>query len=52
MVRAAVERCRHENVLSSTTHQYYFDSTRLRLAAAPAVIGLYRLPQSGVAKSP
>jgi hypothetical protein len=45
MIRAAVGHCHHQNVLSSTTRQYYFDTTRLRLGASSVVVGLYRLPQ-------
>jgi 4-amino-4-deoxy-L-arabinose transferase-like glycosyltransferase len=46
LIRDAVRRCRHQPVLSSTTRQYYFDTTRLRLGVYPAVVGLYRLPAS------
>lgn len=45
MIRAAVGHCRHQDVLSSTTQQYYFDTTRLRLGVSSVVVGLYRLPQ-------
>jgi hypothetical protein len=44
VVRAAVARCGHRPVLLSTTAQYYFDTTRLRVAVQPAVTGVYRLP--------
>ena len=43
MIRAAVGHCRHQNVLSSTTQQYYFDTTQLRLGVSSVVVGLYRL---------
>jgi 4-amino-4-deoxy-L-arabinose transferase-like glycosyltransferase len=46
LVRRALERCPHHLVLSSSTRHYYFDTTRLRLAAYSAVVGLYRLPRS------
>lgn len=46
LIHDAVARCRHEQVLSTTTRQYYLDTTRLRLGINPAVIGLYRLPAS------
>jgi 4-amino-4-deoxy-L-arabinose transferase-like glycosyltransferase len=45
MIRAAVGQCPHENVLSVTTQQYYFDTTQLRLGVSSVVVGLYRLPQ-------
>ncbi len=45
MIRAALGRCGHQHVLSSTTRQYYFDTTRLRLGVSSVVVGLYRLPQ-------
>jgi 4-amino-4-deoxy-L-arabinose transferase-like glycosyltransferase len=45
MIRAAVGHCRHQNVLSSTTQQYYFDTTQRRLGVSSVVVGLYRLPQ-------
>jgi hypothetical protein len=44
MIRAALGHCRHQRVLSSTTPQYYFDTTRLRLGVSSVVLGLYRLP--------
>jgi hypothetical protein len=43
MIRAAVGHCRHQKVLSSTTRQYYFDTTRLRLGVSSVVVDLYRL---------
>jgi hypothetical protein len=45
MIRAAVGHCRHQIVLSSTTPQYYFDTTQRRLGVSSVVVGLYRLPQ-------
>jgi hypothetical protein len=45
MIRAAVGHCHHQEVLSSTTQQYYFDTTRLRLGVSSVVVDLYRLPQ-------
>jgi len=45
MIRAAVRHCRHRNVLSSTMHQYYFDTTQWRLGVSSVTVGLYRLPQ-------
>jgi 4-amino-4-deoxy-L-arabinose transferase-like glycosyltransferase len=45
MIRAAVERCRHEEVFSAVTQQYYLDTARLRLGVSPVVVGLYRLPR-------
>jgi 4-amino-4-deoxy-L-arabinose transferase-like glycosyltransferase len=45
MIRDAVARCGHQRILSSTTPQYYFDTTRVRLGIYPAVVGLYRLPR-------
>jgi 4-amino-4-deoxy-L-arabinose transferase-like glycosyltransferase len=44
MIRAAVGHCRHQRVLSSTTRQYYLDTTRLRLGVSSVVVDLYRLP--------
>jgi uncharacterized membrane protein (UPF0136 family) len=44
MIRAALGHCRHQQVLSSTTPQYYFDTSRLRLGVSSVVVGLYRLP--------
>ena len=44
LIRDAVVRCGHEQVLSTTTGQYYFDTKRLWLGISPALIGLYRLP--------
>jgi 4-amino-4-deoxy-L-arabinose transferase-like glycosyltransferase len=46
MIRDAVRRCGHQPVLSSTTQQYYFDTTRLRLGVYSVVVSLYRLPNS------
>ena len=46
MIRGALSHCRHRRVLSSTTQQYYFDTTRLRLGVYSVVVGLYRLPRS------
>jgi hypothetical protein len=46
LIRRAVAHCGHERVLSSTTRQYYFDTTRLRLGISPAVVSVYRLPGS------
>jgi hypothetical protein len=45
MIRAAIGHCRHQQVLSSATRQYYFDTTQLRIGVSPVVVGLYRLPQ-------
>jgi hypothetical protein len=45
MIRAALGHCHHQNVLSSTTHQYYFDTTQRRLGVSSVTVGLYRLPQ-------
>ena len=45
MIRAAAGHCRHQNVLSAITQQYYFDTTRLGLGVSSVVVGLYRLPQ-------
>jgi Dolichyl-phosphate-mannose-protein mannosyltransferase len=45
MIRAAVAHCRHQNVLSSTKQQYYFNTTQMRLGVSSVVVGLYRLPQ-------
>ena len=44
LIRDAVARCRHRLVLTSTTSQYYVDTSRLRLGISPVVAGLYRLP--------
>ena len=46
MLRGAVGHCRHQRVLSSTTSQYYVDTTRMRLGVSSAVVGVYRLPKS------
>jgi hypothetical protein len=46
MIRGAVGHCRHQRVLSSTTPQYYVDTTRMRLGVSSAVVGVYRLPKS------
>ena len=44
MVRAAVGHCRHRTMLSSTSQQYYLDTTQLRFGVSSVVVGLYRLP--------
>ena len=46
MIRGAVGHCRHQRVLSSTTSQYYVDTTRMRLGVSSVVVGVYRLPKS------
>jgi 4-amino-4-deoxy-L-arabinose transferase-like glycosyltransferase len=46
LIRRAVAHCPHQRVLSSTTHHYYFDTTRLRVGVYSAVVGVYRLPGS------
>ena len=46
MIREALGRCGHRRVLSVTSRQYYFDTTRLRLGVSSVVVGLYRLPAS------
>ena len=46
MIRGAVGHCHHQRVLSSSTSQYYVDTTRMRLGVSPAVVGVYRLPKS------
>ena len=43
-VRHAVERCRHQHVLSARTQHWYFDTSRLRLVVSSVGVGLYRLP--------
>jgi hypothetical protein len=45
LIRHVVERCGHQHVLSATTRQYYFDTSRLRLTGSLAVVGVYRLPR-------
>jgi hypothetical protein len=45
LIRVAIGQCRHQHVLSSTTRQYYFDTTQRRLGVSSVVVGLYRLSQ-------